>query len=156
MSDVKNVYQPERFSLSGRVKSFSYALQGLGFMLRTQHNAWLHALATLGVIALALYTGVTAADWRWLIAAMALVWVAETLNTAVEYVCDLVSPNYHLAVKRAKDIAAGGVLIAAIAAAATGILTFWPYWNEGFTLRSAYMFKSMEKNRVVSMIAIGR
>lgn len=118
----------KRFSLFGRLKSFSYALEGVGFMLRTQHNAWLHALASLAVIALAAYCHVSAADWRWLIVAMAMVWVSETLNTAVEYVCDVLSPGYHPAVKHAKDVAAAGVLIAAVGAAIIGALTFWPYF----------------------------
>lgn len=127
MGDVKNVRTPQRFSTRGRIKSCLYAITGINFMLRTQHNAWLHALATLSVISLALHTEVTAADWRWLIAAMTIVWVAETINTALEYVCDVVSPDFHEAVKRAKDIAAGAVLISAVAAAVMGGLTFWPY-----------------------------
>lgn len=118
----------QRFSLLARGKSFAYAWQGIAFMLRTQHNAWLHGAATLAVIALALYCDVSASDWRWLIVSMAMVWVGETLNTAVEYVCDVLSPEYHVAVKHAKDIAAGGVLIAALAAALIGALTFWPYF----------------------------
>jgi len=120
---------PARFSALGRVKSFAYAFDGIGFMLRTQHNAWLHAVATVAVIALAVFANVSASDWRWLIAAMATVWVAETINTAVEYVCDVVSPGYHEAVKRAKDIAAGGVLLAALGAFSIGLLTFWPYFR---------------------------
>ncbi|UUZ55261.1 diacylglycerol kinase family protein [Massilia sp. H-1] len=105
---------PARFSALRRVKSFAYAFDGIGFMLRTQHNAWLHAVATVAVITLAVLVDVSASDWRWLIAAMATVWVAETINTAVEYVCDVVSPGYHEAVKRAKDIAMHGVLLAAL------------------------------------------
>jgi diacylglycerol kinase (ATP) len=97
-------------------------------MLKTQHNAWLHAVATAAVIVLALYFNVSATDWRWLITVIAMVWVAETINTALEYVCDVVSPNFHLSVKHAKDIAAGGVLIAAIAAVIIGVSTFWPYF----------------------------
>jgi diacylglycerol kinase (ATP) len=120
---------PARFSALGRVKSFAYAFDGIGFMLRTQHNAWLHAVATVAVIALAVFVDVSASDWRWLIAAMSTVWVAETINTAVEYVCDVVSPGYHEAVKRAKDIAAGGVLLAALGAFTIGLLTFWPYFR---------------------------
>ena len=126
MSKVKNVRDPQRFSLGGRARSFSYALAGIGFMFRTQHNAWLHAIASIGVIALGCYFDVGSADWRWLIAAMAMVWIAETINTALEYVCDVVSPDFHQAVKHAKDIAAGGVLIAAVAAAMVGVLVFWP------------------------------
>lgn len=128
MSDTRPARAAQRFLLVRRLKSFSYALAGVGFMLRTQHNAWLHGLATLAVIGLGAWCGVSAADWRWLVAAMAMVWVAETLNMAVEYVCDVLSPEYRPAVKHAKDIAAGGVLIAALAAAVLGTLTFWPYF----------------------------
>ncbi len=129
MNDGKKVGVPQRFTLAARLKSFSYALQGVWFMLKTQHNAWLHGLATLLVIALAVSCQVSASDWRWLTVAMAMVWVAETLNTAVEYVCDVVSPGYSEAVKHAKDISAGGVLIAAVAALLVGVLTFWPYFT---------------------------
>ncbi|MCA1936448.1 diacylglycerol kinase family protein [Asticcacaulis sp.] len=115
------------FSLSGRIKSFVYAFAGIGFMLRTQHNAWLHAVASLGVVGVGLWLRVTPADWRWLIVAMAMVWVAETFNTAVEYVCDVVSPGYSESVKRAKDIAAGAVLLCAFAAVLIGGFTLWPY-----------------------------
>ncbi len=129
MSDDKNFAAPQRFTFAARLKSFSYAITGVGFMLKTQHNAWLHAVATLLVIALALYCDVSGSDWRWLIVAMAMVWVAETLNTAVEYMCDMVSPGYSEAVKHAKDISAGGVLIAAVAALLIGVLTFRPYFS---------------------------
>ena len=129
MNDDKKVAIPQRFTLAARLKSFSYALAGVWFMLKTQHNAWLHGLATLLVVALAVYCDVSERDWRWLIVAMAMVWVAETLNTAVEYVCDVVSPGYSEAVKHAKDISAGGVLIAAVAALLVGVLTFWPYFT---------------------------
>jgi diacylglycerol kinase (ATP) len=129
MKDVKEGRSPARFSALGRLKSFAYAIDGIGFMLRTQHNAWLHAVFTVAVIVLAVVMDVSASDWRWLVAAMSTVWVAETINTAVEYVCDVMSPGYHEAVKRAKDIAAGGVLLAAIGALTIGLLTFWPYFS---------------------------
>lgn len=115
------------FTLTARIKSFGHAFDGLALMFRTQHNAWLHLAASLGVTGLAWWYGVSAADWRWLLAAMAMVWVAETMNTAVEFLCDVVSPQYSAAVKGAKDIAAGAVLIAAAVAAMMGALTFWPY-----------------------------
>ena len=129
MNDVKSSVTPQPLTLTARLKSFGYALQGIAFMLKTQHNAWLHGMATIAVIALAVYCEVSASDWRWLIVAMGIVWVCETLNTAVEYVCDVVSPDYNHAVKHAKDIAAGGVLIAAIASLVIGVLTFWPYFT---------------------------
>ena len=117
----------QRFTLLARFKSFSYAFQGIIFMLKTQHNAWLHFIATLMVTGLGLYFPVKTDDWRWLIVAIVMVWVAEAFNTAVEYVCDVVSPGYSEVVKHAKDIAAGAVLICAFGAALIGVVTFWPY-----------------------------
>jgi len=122
---------PQRFTLVARLKSFGYAFEGVALMLKTQHNAWLHLIATVLVTGLAGWYRVDAGDWRWLIGATALVWMAEAMNTAVESLCDVVSPQYSLAVKCAKDLAAGGVLIAACAAAATGVITFWPYLGRG-------------------------
>ncbi len=115
------------FTLAARLKSFGYAFEGLALMLKTQHNAWLHLIASVLVGGLAWWCRVNAADWRWLLLAMAMVWGAEAMNTAVEFVCDVVSPQYALAVKGAKDVAAGAVLIAAVAAALIGVLTLWPY-----------------------------
>jgi diacylglycerol kinase len=116
-----------RFSLASRANSFRYALAGLGFMLRTQHNAWLHLVATIVALGLGAVFKVRPDDWRWLITAILMVWSAEAFNTAVEYVCDVVSPGYSEVVKHAKDIAAGAVLISAVCALAIGLITFWPY-----------------------------
>lgn len=96
-------------------------------MLRTQHNAWIHVLATACVIAVGAALRVSIDDWRWLVVAMALVWATEAINTALEYLCDVVQPDFHTSVKRAKDIAAAAVLVCAIAAVAIGLLTIWPY-----------------------------
>ena len=115
------------FSLADRARSFCYAFAGLAYMLRSQHNAWLHLLATVAVCLAGWWFSLSAADWRWIVTAIALVWVAETMNTAFEYVCDVVSPEFHVSVARAKDIAAGAVLICAGCSALIGILTFWPY-----------------------------
>ena len=100
-----------RFSVRARLKSFQYAVAGLAFMLRTQHNAWLHLIATIAVVAAGFALKVSASDWRWLVVAIVLVWVAETVNTAFEHLCDVVQPEFHASVQRAKDIAAGAVLV---------------------------------------------
>lgn len=115
------------FSLRERVGSFGYALRGLGFMLRTQHNAWIHLAATAVVVASGLALRIAAADWRCIVPAIALVWVAEIVNTAFEHLCDVVQPEFHVSVKTAKDVAGGAVLVAAIAAAIIGAMVFWPY-----------------------------
>lgn len=118
---------PEAFSVVGRLKSFRFAFKGIAFVLTTQHNAWVHLTFTVLAVGAALILRVRADDWRWLIAAITLVWFAEAINTAFEYVCDVVSPEFSRAVARAKDIAAGAVLICSIGAAVIGLLTFWPY-----------------------------
>lgn len=115
------------FSLRGRVRSFRYAFAGLGFMLRTQHNAWIHLAASVAVIVAGFALRITGEDWRWLIVALVLVWVGEAINTAFEHLCDVVSPDFHASVKLCKDIAAGAVLITAFGAAALGAMVFWPY-----------------------------
>ncbi|WP_240454465.1 diacylglycerol kinase family protein [Caulobacter sp. 17J65-9] len=118
---------PARFTIAARLKSFRYAFTGIGFMLRTQHNAWIHLAATAAVVAAGIGLKVRAEDWRWLIVAIVLVWVAEAMNTAFEHLCDVVSPDFHVLVQRSKDVAAGAVLICAVGAIALGALTLAPY-----------------------------
>lgn len=110
-----------------RIASLRYAFAGFAFALRTQHNAWIHFSLTIAVCLLAVVLRVSAEDWRWLVVAIVLVWLAELVNTAFEYLCDLVSPGYDERVRRAKDIAAGAVLVCALGAATIGSLVFWPY-----------------------------
>ena len=113
------------------MRSFGYAFAGIGFMLRTQHNAWLHLVATALAVAAGAALRISLADWGWIVVATFLVWAAEAFNTAVEYVCDMVSPERNLVVKHAKDIAAGAVLLSAVSAALIGLLTFLPYVGRG-------------------------
>jgi diacylglycerol kinase len=96
-------------------------------MIRCQHNAWIHAVATVAVIVAGFCFGVGAAEWCWLVLAMGAVWAAEAMNTAFEFLADAVSPNFHPLVRDAKDVAAGAVLVTAIAAAIIGGMVFWPH-----------------------------
>jgi diacylglycerol kinase (ATP) len=115
------------FSLFQRLRSFGYALSGLRYVLRTQHNAWLHLLATALVCCVGIVLRVTVTDWRWLVLAIALVWFAEIFNTAFEFLCDAVAPEFSASVAKAKDIAAAAVLVTAVAASVIGASVFWPY-----------------------------
>ncbi len=115
------------FSLAARARSFGHAVRGLGFVLKTQHNAWIHLVATIAVIAAGLWLDVSLQDWRWIALAVGFVWVAEIINTAFERLCDLVQPEFHVSVKAAKDVAAGAVLVAACTAVVIGCLVFLPY-----------------------------
>ncbi len=115
------------FRIGERLASFRYAFAGLRTMLVTQHNAWVHVVATLAVMALGLVVDLSAADWKWLVATITVVWFAEAMNTAFEYLCDVVSPDHNESVRHAKDIAAAAVLLCAIGAVVMGALIFGPY-----------------------------
>jgi diacylglycerol kinase (ATP) len=108
------------FALSSRLKSFSFAFAGLGHMVRHEHNARIHLAATIAAVVLCVWLRISAEDWRWIILAIALVWICEAFNTAVEAICDLVSPDWNDQVRIAKDVAAAGALCSAIAAALIG------------------------------------
>lgn len=117
---------PERFSAAARVRSFGDALRGVAVLLATQHNARIHAAATLAVLAMGLWLGCTRVEWAVLVLAIALVWLAEGMNTGLEALGDVASGEPHPLVGRAKDVAAGAVLLASIGAAAAGLLIFVP------------------------------
>lgn len=108
------------------VRSFGYALRGLGILLRTQANARIHAAATVLVVTAGFWFRISRSEWAAIAAAIGLVWTAEGLNTALETVVDLVSPEPHPLAGRAKDVAAGAVLCAALAALVVGALIFGP------------------------------
>ncbi len=112
--------------LAKRLASFGYALCGIGTLFRTQFHAWLHLLATLAVVGAGFLFSVTYTEWCLLILAVGLVWSAEAINTAIEFVVDLVSPDHHELARDAKDVAAGAVLLASIAAALMGLIIFGP------------------------------
>ena len=95
-------------------------------MIESQHNAWIHATLTLIVVVGGVCFGVSAAEWCWLILAMASVWTAESFNTALEIIVDIASPEYRPAAGRAKDVAAGAVLLCSLGAAAVGLIIFLP------------------------------
>jgi diacylglycerol kinase (ATP) len=117
----------DSFSASARIRSFMHALEGIAEIMRSQHNAWLHALATLCVLAAGYAFGVSTSEWCFLIVAITGVWVVEALNTAFELLCDVASPEFHPLVKKSKDVAAGAVLLSAIGAVAIGLVIFIPY-----------------------------
>ena len=112
--------------LRSRVLSFRNAFAGWGYVLRTQRNAWIHAVISLVVLALALWLRLPARDWALLIFAFALVWVAEMINTALEAVVDMTNPQSHPLAKISKDVGAGAVLMAACAAVLIGLLVLGP------------------------------
>jgi len=115
------------FQFTGRIRSFRHAITGILRMVRCQHNAWIHAAVTAIVVMAGFLFQISAADWCWLVLAIAIVWTAEALNTAFEFLADAASPEFHPLVRDAKDVAAGAVLVTALAAIVLGALIFWPH-----------------------------
>lgn len=115
-----------RFSIMARLKSFRYAIRGLRWLVQEEHNARVHLAASLGALGAGLVLRVSATDWRWLFLAIALVWMAEAFNTAIEDLCNRICPDFDPAIGRIKDLAAAGVLVASLVAAAIGLLTLGP------------------------------
>jgi diacylglycerol kinase (ATP) len=109
-----------------RLYSFRYAFAGWYYVLRTQPNAWIHAIFSLLVIGLAFWLQLAPRDWAVLILTMLAVWMAEFLNTALEAVVDMSMPDPHPLAKAAKDVAAAAVLLGAIAAVLIGVLILGP------------------------------
>jgi len=114
------------FGVAARARSFRYALRGLALLAREQPNAWIHLAAAGAACALGLFLDLPRAGWLWIVAAIAGVLVAETLNSALEALADAVHPAPHPLVGQAKDLAAAAVLLAATGAAVIGLLVLGP------------------------------
>jgi diacylglycerol kinase (ATP) len=111
---------------SSRANSFAHAFTGWWYVLRTQRNAWIHAVISTFVVILAFWLKLSFRDWAVLFLTIALVWTAEFINTALEAVVDLASPEQHPLAKVGKDVGAAAVLLAAIAAVLVGLLILGP------------------------------
>lgn len=109
-----------------RLTSFKNAFIGWWHVIRTQQNAWIHAIATVSTILISFWLRLPMRDWAVLIITIAMVWTAEFLNTALEIVVDLASPELHPLAKVGKDVGAASVLIAATSAVIIGVLLMGP------------------------------
>lgn len=114
-----------RFTRS-RLESFRYAFAGWWYVIRTQRNAWVHAVASTSVILLSVFLNLPARDWAVLILTIGTVWTAEFLNTALEAIVDLALPRQHPLAKVGKDVGAAAVLIAAFSSVIIGFLILGP------------------------------
>ncbi len=116
-----------QLTFTGRIRSLRCAFIGIWIMVSSQHNAWIHAAATFATVAAGLYFGLTKPEWCWIVLAIISVWTAEALNTAFEFLTDVASPEFHPLAGKAKDVAAGAVLLTAIGAVVIGLLILGPY-----------------------------
>lgn len=112
--------------LRSRLRSFGPALEGWWYVLRTQQNAWIHTLFSVAAILMSWWLHLGRRDWVLILLMIGLVWMAEFINTALEAIVDLASPQNHPLAKVGKDIGAAAVLIAAITAVFVGLLVLGP------------------------------
>ncbi len=115
------------FSIRQRLKSFVYAWRGLLLLIRQEHNAWIHLSAAAGVVIAGFCFKITQLEWIAVVFCIGLVLAAETFNTAIEKLANVVSPDWNELIGKVKDVAAGAVLICAITAAIVGLIIFIPY-----------------------------
>jgi len=119
-----------RFTVAARVQSFRYAFRGLWLMLTSQHNAWLHLVATIAAVVAGVALGLDRSEWCWIVVACLAVWTAEALNTAFEFLCDVAAPDFHPLARNAKDVAAGAVLLAALGSLVIAAIILGPHvWH---------------------------
>lgn len=121
-----NTKEKKAFSFVARAKSFTHACRGIGILIRTTHNAWVHIALALVALILGCYFCISTGEWLALILSIGFVFAAEAFNTAIEIDIDLTSPEYHPFARDTKDVAAGAVLIAALTALAIGFVIFVP------------------------------
>jgi diacylglycerol kinase (ATP) len=114
------------FSFRKRLKSFRAAFNGMIFLLKSEHNARIHVFILILVILAGLILRIKSGDWIAIGFAAGMVLVSECFNTAIEYLSDVISSEYNERIRRAKDVAAAGVLISAIISVLVGIAVFLP------------------------------
>jgi diacylglycerol kinase (ATP) len=114
------------FRFGDRIMSFKFAMEGIISFFKTEHNAWIHCIAAVAVISAGFIFKINKYEWCWIISSISLVFILEMINTAIEILCDVVSPEINPQIKRIKDIAAGAVLVASLAAVVIGLIIFVP------------------------------
>jgi diacylglycerol kinase (ATP) len=112
--------------IRARLRSFQYAFQGIHTLFATQPNAWIHLTVAIAAVFLGFWLRISPLEWCLIIFSIGLVLAAEAMNTALEFLTDLASPRYHELAGKAKDSAAGAVLISACTAILIGSLIFLP------------------------------
>lgn len=115
-----------RFSLSKRLKSFSHAFNGLKILIKEEHNARIHMFATIVVVMAGFVFKISVNEWFAVLFAIGFVITVEIINTAIENMADIVSPEKDKRIKKIKDLSAAAVLISALTALVIGLIIFIP------------------------------
>ena len=126
MSKTGKHSKNNKFSIAQRMRSFRYAFQGMASLFRYEHNARIHLAILVAVIAAGILLKISLADWMAILIVSGLVFISECFNTAIENLSDIIAGQPNEYIRRAKDVAAAGVLLSAIIAVAVGLMVFIP------------------------------
>ena len=116
----------QKFSLKNRLKSFKYAFNGLKILLKEEHNARIHLVASVLVVFFGFMLKISYLEWIAVIFAIGMVFALEILNSTIENIADFISPEKHEKIAKIKDLAAAAVLVGAISAFLVGMIIFIP------------------------------
>jgi len=112
--------------ISGRIKSVTYAVKGFYLLITTEHSIMVQLTVSVLMCVLGFYLKISSVEWLLQILAIGLVLTAESLNTAIEAICDYIQPNFDKKIGFIKDIAAGAVTFAALTAVVIGAIIYLP------------------------------
>lgn len=116
----------QKFSIINRLLSFKHAFNGLSILIKEEHNARIHLVASICVIIACLVFKISLYEWIAIIFAVGLVFCLEIINSSIENMADFISPEKHEMIKKIKDLSASGVLISALTALIIGLIIFLP------------------------------
>lgn len=113
-------------NINARIRSFKHSFDGIKSFFEVETNAWIHLLSTIIVLVASIFFGVSSIEWMFITISISLVWITEIINTCIERISDLITKDFHPAIKLIKDLAAGAVLIAGLSALVCGVVIFIP------------------------------
>lgn len=116
----------EKFSFAKRLASFKFAFKGLRILVQEEHNSWIHIVLATCAVVFGFWLKISLLEWVIVVFAIGFVIVAEIFNSAIENICNFISPERHALIGRIKDLAAAGVLFSAITALIIGLIVFLP------------------------------
>ena len=116
----------QAFSITKRLKSFTFAFNGLKVLVQEEHNSWIHIVITICVVLAGFLLQISLIEWIAVVLCTGLVFGLELVNSAIENMADFVSPQKNEIIKKVKDLSAAAVLIAAICSVIVGLIVFLP------------------------------
>ncbi len=119
-------FKENRF-IEGRIKSFRYTFRGAFLLLKTEHSIMVQATICAVFVLIGFWIGLSRVEWIMQLFAIGLILTAESLNTAIEKLCDFVHPDYHEKIGFIKDISSGAMTFAVVASLLISLLIYYPY-----------------------------